>query len=99
MIATEKHAIRVTGILLPSMLLLDDIVYMVTDIKVLQYILDTLSSFCAQNHLKVSLKRIEYLLGGHKQSEVTAELDTQEDLVLPTGGPHSKGLNRSGTWF
>ena len=37
---------------------------------------------CAQNHIKVSQKKIEYILGGYMQSGVTAELDNQEDLVL-----------------
>ena len=53
--ATEKRAIRVAGILLPSLLFLDDILFMGTDMHVVQRILDTLSTFCAQNHLSVSL--------------------------------------------
>ena len=53
--ATEKRVIRVAGILLPSLLFLDDILFMGTDMHVVQRILDTLSTFCAQNHLSVSL--------------------------------------------
>ena len=62
--ATEKCAIRVAGILLPSLLFSDDIVFMGTDMHVVQRILDTLSTFCAQNHLSVSLQKTEWLLGG-----------------------------------
>ena len=80
--ATEKRAIRVAGILLPSLLFADDIVFMGTDMRVVQRILDTLSTFCAQNHLSVSLQKTEWLLGGHRQKMVTAELDTHEDLLL-----------------
>ena len=80
--ATEKRAIRVAGILLPSLLFSDDIVFMGTDMGVVQRILDTLSTFCAQNHLSVSLQKTEWLLGGHRQKMVTAELDTHEDLLL-----------------
>ena len=53
--ATEKRAIRVAGILLPSLLFADDIVFMGTDMGVVYRILDALSTFCAQNHLSVSL--------------------------------------------
>ena len=82
MTATEKCEIWVASILLPNLLLKIDIVFMGTDAKVVLHILDTLSSFCAQNNLMVSLKKTEWLLGGHKQSGVTTELDTQEDLVF-----------------
>ena len=62
--STGKHAIRVAGILLPSLLFEDGIVFIGTDIHVVQRILDTLSTFCAQNHLSVSLQKTEWLLGG-----------------------------------
>ena len=84
--ATEKCAIRVAGILLPSLLFLGDIVFMGTDIWVVQRILDTLSTFRAKNHLLVSLHKTEWLLGGHRQKMVTAELDTHEDLHLTYQG-------------
>ena len=74
--ATEKHAIRVAGILLPSLLFSNNTVFVGTDIRVVQHILDTLSIFCAQNHLLVSLQKTEWILGGHRQKMVTAEIDT-----------------------
>ena len=80
--ATEKRAIRVAGILLPSLLFADDIVFMGTDMHVVQCTLDTLSIFCAQNHLLVSLQKTEWLLWGHRQNMVTVELNTHEDLLL-----------------
>ena len=79
---TEKRAIGVAGILIPRLLFSDDIVFMGTDMRVVQRILDTLSIFCAQNHLSVSLQKTEWLFGGHRQKMVTAELDTHEDLLL-----------------
>ena len=82
LIATEKHAISVAGILLPSLLFSDDIVFMGTDMHVVLCILDTLSTFCAQNHLSVSLQKTEWLFRGHRQKMVTAELETHEDLLL-----------------
>ena len=84
--ATKKCAIRVAGILLPSLLFSDNIVFMGTNIHVLERILDTLSTFCAQNHFSVSLQKTEWLLGGHRQKMVTAELDTHEDLLLTYQG-------------
>ena len=64
--ATEKCTIRVAGILLPSLLFEDNIVFMGTDMHMAQLVLDTLSTFCAQNHLLVSLQKTEWLLGGHR---------------------------------
>ena len=62
--ATKKHAIRVAGILLPNLLFSDDILFMGTDIHVVQHILDTFFTFCAQNHLSVSLQKVNGSLGG-----------------------------------
>ena len=84
--ATKKRAIRVAGILLPSLLFSNDIVSMGTDMWVVYRILDTLSTICAQNHLSVSLQKTEWLLGGHRQKMVTDELDTHEDLLLTYQG-------------
>ena len=41
-----------------------------------------LAIFCTQNHLTINLLKTEWLLGGHKQSGVIAQLDTHEELVL-----------------
>ena len=46
----------------------------------------------------VNLKKTEWLLGGHKHTGATEELESQEDLVLTYRGPHSKGLNSLGIW-
>ena len=78
----QSGAVRVAGILLPSLLFSDNIVFMGMDMHVVQRILDTLSTFCAQNHPSLSLQKTEWLLGGHRQKMVTAELDTHEDLLL-----------------
>ena len=45
--APEKRALRVAGILLPSLLFADDIVFLATQQMIAQRILDTLSEFCA----------------------------------------------------
>ena len=50
LIAPEKDALRVAGILLPSLLLpilAENIVFLATQQLIAQYILDTLSEFCA----------------------------------------------------
>ena len=65
--ATEKYAIRVAGILLPILLFSENIVFIGTNVHVEQRIVDILSTFCAQNHLSVSLQKIKWLLGGHRQ--------------------------------
>ena len=57
LIAAKKRAIREPGILLPILLFADDIVFMGTDLSVIQHILDTLATFCAQNNLLVSLQK------------------------------------------
>ena len=66
---TEQCAIRVAGILLPRLLFSDDNVLMGTNVHVVQHILDTLSIFCAQNYLSVSLQKIEWLFGGYRQKK------------------------------
>ena len=43
----EKHALRVAGILLPSLLFADDIVFLATQQMIAQCILAILSEFCA----------------------------------------------------
>ena len=45
--APAKRALRVAGILLPSLLFADDIVFLDTQQMIAQRILDTLSEFCA----------------------------------------------------
>ena len=57
--ATKKRTIRLAGILLPSLLFVDDIVFLGSDMWVVQHILDTLSTFSAQNHLLVSFQKTE----------------------------------------
>ena len=45
--APKKYALRVAGILLPSLPFEDDIVFLATQQFIAQHILDTLSEFCA----------------------------------------------------
>ena len=53
-----------------------------------------LAPFYTQNHLTVSLLKTEWLLGGYKQSGVTAQLDTHEDLVLNYKGTPLKRVEQ-----
>ena len=53
-----------------------------------------LATFCTQNHRTVNLLKTEWLLGGYKQSGVTAQLDTHEDLVLNYQGTPLKRVKQ-----
>ena len=68
--------------------------FLATQLLIAQYILDTLSEFCAQNLLIVSIKETKWLFGGFRYGGFTIELDTLEDQVLTYRGTFLKQVDR-----
>ena len=79
---TAKRALRIAGILLPGLLFADDIVFTARSLEALQRTMETLSDFCRQNSLTVSLKKTEWLIGGKGTKGFRAEVDIEEDALL-----------------
>lgn len=63
-LAARDRSSIVAGMLVPALLLADDIIFMSSYLAILQHLLDSLSRFSRANGLTVSGKKTKWMAGG-----------------------------------